>query len=167
MRLYPKISVLAVLGVVIYADDLIIIADSEEELITKLRLWKTGMEAKDLRVNIGMTKAMFSGPNLNTLRDSGKYPCAVYRSGVGGNSIFCTAHTGCIRYAVVYAGIRGKLKLDPTYRCSRCLGLARPIDSSHNTEIQIDDDKLDVVDRFCYLGDILCPGGGCELSSIT
>ena len=67
----------------------------------------------------------------------------------------------------ICSGIRGKLKLDPTYRCSRCLGLARPIDNRPTVEIEIDDDKLEVVDCFCYLGDMICPGGGCELSSIT
>ena len=35
----------------LYADDLVIIASSEEELISKLRLWKLQMEGKGLRVN--------------------------------------------------------------------------------------------------------------------
>ena len=148
-----------------YADDLVIIATSEEELLAKLRLWKSKLEAKGLRVNMGKTKIMLSGPNLNLLRDSGKFPCSVCRDGVGRNSIFCTGcnlwvHKRC-------SGITGKLKEDPAYRCPRCLGTAPPIDPREKTEIYLDDEKLDVVSSFCYLGDTQSPGGGCELSSVT
>ena len=31
----------------------------------------------------------------------------------------------------------------------------------------IGDEKLEVVSEFCYLGDMLSAGGGCELASIT
>ena len=31
----------------------------------------------------------------------------------------------------------------------------------------IGDEKLEVVPEFCYLGDMLSGGGGCELASIT
>ena len=36
----------------LYADDLILIAESEELLTEKVRIWKEGMEAKGLRVNL-------------------------------------------------------------------------------------------------------------------
>ena len=42
----------------LYADDLVLMAESEELLMKKLRKWKKGMEAKGLRVNYGKTKAM-------------------------------------------------------------------------------------------------------------
>ena len=35
----------------LYADDLVLMAESEELLMEKLRKWKKGMEAKGLRVN--------------------------------------------------------------------------------------------------------------------
>ena len=35
---------------------------------------------------------MVSGVNLQTLKDSGEYPCSVCRKGVGSNSIYCA---GC------------------------------------------------------------------------
>ena len=40
----------------LYADDLANIADSAEELQRKLLLWKNGIEAKGLRVNLNKTK---------------------------------------------------------------------------------------------------------------
>ena len=56
----------------LYADDLVISAETEEGLKMKLNKWKTEMEAKGLRVNMGKTKIMVSGVNLQTLKDSGK-----------------------------------------------------------------------------------------------
>ena len=40
----------------LYADDLVLVAETEELLMEKLRKWKKGMELKGLRVNIGKTK---------------------------------------------------------------------------------------------------------------
>ncbi len=149
----------------LYADDLVIISDSLEELQAKLALWKTGMEAKGLRVNMGKTKIMISGPGLNVLQKTGKHPCAVCLRGVGTNSILCTGcscwvHKKC-------SGITGILLPDPTFRCNRCSGLARPIDSRPMTEVTVGTERLEVVPSFCYLGDTLSSGGGCELASIT
>jgi hypothetical protein len=48
------------------------------------------MENKGLRDNMKKTKFMISGVGLDQLRDFGASPCAVYRSGVGSNSIQCT-----------------------------------------------------------------------------
>ena len=61
----------------LYADDLMISAESMEELLVKVQTWKTEMEKKGLRVNMGKTKIMESGINLDVLKKSGKYP-AVY-----------------------------------------------------------------------------------------
>ena len=81
----------------LYADDLMISAESMEELLVKVQTWKTEMEKKGLRVNMGKTKIMESGINLDVLKKSGKYPCGVCQSGVGSsNAIFC----GGIRNAV-------------------------------------------------------------------
>ena len=42
----------------LYTDDLVLVAETEELLMEKLRKWKRGMELKGLRVNIGKTKVM-------------------------------------------------------------------------------------------------------------
>ena len=42
----------------LYADDLVLMAELEELLLEKLRKRKNGMEAKGLRVNAGKTKVM-------------------------------------------------------------------------------------------------------------
>ena len=51
----------------LYADDLVIIADTLEELSVKPKMWKDGMETNGLRVNIKKITIMISGPELHTL----------------------------------------------------------------------------------------------------
>ncbi len=53
--------------------------------------------------------------------------------------------------------------------CPRCLGApsVRPIDGRPLKTVQVDDCELEVVDRFCYLGDMLSAGGGCMAAAIA
>jgi len=143
----------------LYADDLVLIDEDLVKLIERLGTWKRNLEAHGLRVNMGKTKGMVTGRDLETLRDSGKYPCGVCRQGVGVNSIFCWSCNHWIHHRPC-SGIRGRLKEDPNFKCSRCLGTARPIDARPVTEFAIGEQKIDVVDCFCYLGNSTCAGGG-------
>ena len=45
----------------LYADDLVLIADTQEECTSKLKAWKASMESKRLRVNMKKTKFLVSG----------------------------------------------------------------------------------------------------------
>ena len=54
----------------LYGDDLMISAESMEELLVKVQTWKTEMEKKGLRVNMGKTKIMESGINMDVLKKS-------------------------------------------------------------------------------------------------
>ena len=87
----------------LYADDLVISAESMEELLVKVKTWKTEMEKKGLRVNMGKTKIMESGINPDVLKKSGKYPCGVCLTGIGStNAILCDGcERWCIKNAVV------------------------------------------------------------------
>ena len=149
----------------LYADDLVFIAETIEELSQKLDAWKVNLEKKGLRVNMKKTKIMFSGVNMDTLIDTGVYPCGVCRSGVGKNSIFCP---GC-KYWVhkKCSGIHGRLVEDEDFQCNRCCGLARPIDGRPSDSITLGGHTLDVVDTFCYLGDTISAGGGCKHGAIA
>ena len=124
------------------------------------------MEKKGLRVNMGKTKIMESGINLDVLKKSGKYPCGVCLTGVGStNAILCGGcecwvHKKCI-------DIKGRLLPDSEFRCARCLGNARAIYERESLEVEVGNEKLEVVPEFCYLGDMLSAGGGCELAAIT
>ena len=122
--------------------------------------WKSAMEKKGLRVNMTKTKFLISGVGLDVLKDSGKFPCAVCRSGVGNNSIQCSrcklwVHKRC-------SSLKGRLVQDTQYACPRCLGNARPIDGRPTTQVDIDGSPLEVIPTFPYLGDTLNAGGGCD-----
>ena len=48
------------------ADDLVLLAESVEELTRKFSLWKQGLEGKGFRVNLGKTKVMEVAPVWKT-----------------------------------------------------------------------------------------------------
>ena len=72
----------------LYADDLVLVAESEESLLEKISKWKTGLESKGLKVNVGKTKVLKCKGGSGTVEKSGKWPCGVCNKGVGNNSIF-------------------------------------------------------------------------------
>ena len=51
----------------LYADDLVIIADSLEECVRRLLIWKEAMVKEGLRVNAGKTKIIICGTGLDLL----------------------------------------------------------------------------------------------------
>ena len=102
-KLCPMSSALGQPWELLYADDLVISAETEEGLKMKLNKWKTEMEAKGLRVNMGKTKIMVSGVNLQTLKDSGKIPMQCLQKKVLAvtPSTVLDAHIGYTRNVVV------------------------------------------------------------------
>ena len=100
------------------------------------------------------------------LKKSGKYPCGVCLTGVGSaNEIQCD---GCKRWVhKKCSGIQGRLLCESEFTCARCLGTARAIDGRQSLEVEVGNEKLEVVPEFCYLGDILSAGGSCKLAAIT
>jgi len=73
----------------LYADDLILMAESDESLHDKVVKWKSRLEAKGLKMNAGKTKVMFSCSMKDKVEEKGKWPCGVCKKGVGNNSILC------------------------------------------------------------------------------
>ena len=71
----------------LYAYDLVLMADSEELLMEKLRKWKTGMEAKGLRVNAGKTKGMQCWVSRFQTEDSGELRAKNGRKSVNNASL--------------------------------------------------------------------------------
>ena len=82
-------------------DDLVIVAESLDELTERLKLWKENMESKRLRVNMPKTKCLVSDGSIKSIRETGKYPCSICHWGIGRNSVFCV-------YDLLYRQIRSK-----------------------------------------------------------
>ena len=138
----------------LYANGLFIIAESLKKCIRRLLTRKEAMQEKGLRVNAGKTKILTCGTGL--------FPCAICRTGVGSNRIFCNdcknwVHKKC-------SGLKCLTK-DPDYRSIWCQRTARPFDGRPQREVQIGPDKLEVVASFYYLGDMLAAAGGYELTT--
>ena len=61
----------------LYADDLIVIVDSEKQLARKRNRWKDGLEKKGMKVNISKTKIMVGGKSSKDADRTVKWPCSV------------------------------------------------------------------------------------------
>lgn len=150
----------------LYADDLVLMANSEVELKEKIVSWKASMEAKGLKMNAGKTKVMVGGIGKGVMEETGAWPCGVCGKGVGGNSILCTkchrwVHGRC-------SGVKGKLQTkSTTFVCGRCLTGKR--DDGADTEgLDIGNGVvLEKVGKFCYLGDMLNADGGADSAVIA
>ena len=98
------------------------------------------------------------------LRDSGAFPCSVCRKGDGINPVFCSSCSHSVPKRC--RSLTGRLK-DQAYVCPRCLNSAPSLDYRPIKEVIVGNATLDVEPKFCYLGDMLCAGGGCKLAVIT
>jgi hypothetical protein len=146
----------------LYADDLALLADSEEMLLGKIKRWKEGMEAKGLRVNMAKTKVLRCQRKSGQVEESGKWPCGVCKKGVGRNSILCKVCGKWIHHRC--SGLKCRLK-DIEFRCPKCEG-SEMGEVEDRRELGLGrDGKLEIVDSFCYLGDVIGYGGGCEEAS--
>jgi len=75
----------------LYADDLLVIAETEEDLIKRLNEWKNNVENRGMRVNMNKTKVMISGERQKPVQKAARWPSGVCVRGVGSNSIQCTS----------------------------------------------------------------------------
>ena len=60
----------------LYADDLAVIAETEEELIKWLNEWKDNVDSEGMRVNMNKTKVMISGERQNVRQKAGPHSLA-------------------------------------------------------------------------------------------
>jgi len=72
----------------LYADDLVVIAETEDDLMKRLNEWKDNLENRGMNMN--KTKVMISGEWLKVIQKTVRCPW-VYGRGVGNNSIQCTS----------------------------------------------------------------------------
>ena len=86
----------------LYADDLAVIAETEEEQIKRLNEWQDNVESKGMRVSMNKTKIMISGERQKVRQKAVRWPCGVCSKGVGSNHYsVLAARNGYTRNAVV------------------------------------------------------------------
>ena len=95
---------------------------------------------------------MVSGERQKPVQKAARWPCGVCGRGVSSNSIQCTSchkrvHRKC-------SGIKGSMyKVMKSFICRGC---SNPVISTVHTSVNIcATANYEVVDKFCYLGDML------------
>jgi hypothetical protein len=137
---------------ILYADDLVLMADSMEKLQLKFDRWKSVIERKGLKVNMGKTKVMVGGEGGERVV-SRIDPCGLCDKRVKANSVLCI---GCKKWVHKRcSGVKGALKkVEGTFKCKRC------VSGAMNREAETGlNDGIERVESYVYLGNKLNAGG--------
>ena len=103
----------------LYADDSILMAVSDESLRDKIVKWKSGLEATGLKMNTGKTKVVFSCIMKDKVEEKGKWPCGICRKGVRNNSTLCHGSKKWIHKRC--SGVKGSLgNASQSFICRCC-----------------------------------------------
>ena len=95
---------------------------------------------------------MISGERQKPVQKAARWPCGVCGRGVGSNSIQCTS---CHKW--VHKKCSSMYKLMKSFICRDC---SNPVISTGHTSVDVGASaNLEVVDKFCYLGDMLSVDG--------
>ena len=146
----------------LYADDLVIMAPTMEQLGRRVADWRASLLGKGLKVNAGKSKVMVGSSGGKIIVNSGKWPCGVCGKGVQANSVQCTVckkwiHKRC-------SDVRGDLsRVADGFRCRRCDGTIQEVYLAE--DIMVDGETYECVKSFCCLGDI-DGDGGADLATI-
>ena len=81
-----------VVNELLYADDLVLVSKTMEDLKERFWNWRDALESKGLKVNPRKTKVMVNGSEreLHIQKQGGQLPCGVCGRTVMDNSVLCT-----------------------------------------------------------------------------
>merc|ERR1712121_308888 len=151
---------------ILYADDIILTAETIEELKDMFNKWDQQLTSKGFKINMNKSKFMISGKEKHVI-ETGKFPCSVCKKGVGNHSVKCTkceywCHMKC-------SGLKSIKEYDGKYfSCSTCQQgancLRKDSDVSPNKlkHLQVEGGEIEEVTSFCYLGEVLDTNQGAE-----
>ena len=134
---------------ILYADGLVLMSESIQNLKKKFLKWKEAFECKGLKVNLKKTKVMVSSSKHEVLQ-SKVDSCAKCGKRVMANSVMCTkggkwVHGRCAKMKMVTS------TMAKGFVCKLCVytkeGIVEP-----GEELSFFD-QVDFVNCFCYLGD--------------
>ena len=115
----------------LYADDIVLTAETKNDVEQLLCGWKSSIEKRGMKVNLEKTKAMVTGKKQQETMKSGKWPCGCCGKGVGVNSILCTScHKWCHKRCSHLRSLVGVTH----FQCPKCR-------SANTTNIPTDDCK--------------------------
>ena len=142
---------------ILYADDLVVMGETMEDLRENFDEWREAFESKGMRVNLGKTKLMVTGMEEEAF-DSKIDPCGVCGTHVMSNSVLCAA---CGKW--VHARCTDKKKVsvyvNKNFVCKKCRSVVKNFKGSAHEKLC---DGAKTVSKFTNLGDRLNATGGCE-----
>ena len=141
------------------------LAESRAELEKRLLEWIMRLKEKGLRANIRKTKVMNCKVDVGQVENSGKFSCGICRKGVDVNSVCCSSckkwiHRKC-------SVVVGSLEKIGNFMCRNCTAGGGKVVDEIKQFVLGNNDKLEIVEKFCYLGDVIGRGGGANESSIA
>ena len=126
-----------------YANELVIVAESLVELKVRLNNLKGGLEEKGLKVNAGKTKVLCSRHNVSKMKIAFvKFPFVVCIKGVEGNSIFYLSFRNCLHKRC--SGIKTSLTNCEDFICKTCSITTGAVDP-FPTCMTIDRDEFEIL----------------------
>src|SRR3989441_8544789 len=150
----------------LYADDLVLLAESRLQLVKRLTEWMARLKEKGLRVNIGKTKVMNCKVGIGQVENAGKYRCGVCREGMDDNSIWSTSCKKWIhKRCSTVVGRLAKVAKVGDFKCRNCSGGGVKVVDGARQAVLGAREELEVVDKFCYLGDVIGKWGRAEEAS--
>ena len=145
----------------LYADDLVIIAPTMEQLGMRVAEWRAILLDKGLRVNAGKSKVMVGSSVGKMIVNYGKWPCGVCGKGVQVNSVQCTVCKKLIHKRC--SGVRSDLSgVADDFRYWQCDRTILEVEG-----LMVDGEMYACVKNFCYLGDTLDGDGGADNNFIA
>ena len=142
------------------ADDLVLMAETIEELEAQFIRWKAAFEGKGLKVNLGKTKVMESSGGGGVVVLAKIDPCGVCGKRAKVNCVRCMTckkwiHARCARVK------RVSRKMNGNFECRVCMnGSNEECKNASNGCLG----ELEKVNIYCYLGNNVNGGGGSELA---
>ena len=124
----------------LYADDIVLLGESWEEVGNRYREWKEALEGKGLKVNVQKTKAMKLG-GKKEMKAAEVNPCAVCRRRVMRNSIRCTVCGGWVHKRC--SRVRGSLVRVVGFVCKRCCDDLVEVDQEE--KVKLGSDEVEIV----------------------
>ena len=140
----------------LYANDLVIMVPTMEQLGRRVAELRAGMFGKGLKVNAGKSKMMVGSSGGKMIVNSGKWPCGKV---VRANSVQCAV---CKKKGFTNGAVMCVFDLSRVadgFRCRRCDGTTQEVDLAE--DLMVDGETYECVE-LCYLGDTL---GGADLTA--
>ena len=131
-------------------------SDNLEDLKIQLQAWRTSLETRGQRINVGKTKILGASCKAQKPTRNVKWPCSVFSKGNGVNLILCQTRSLWIHKRC--SGVKGTLKKKNMFRCKKCTGESAPIGSMNLTQVKVGEDTFEAVPTFQYLGDVMIVG---------